>query len=118
MMQIDLQSQSLALDAEVARRIRRQASEALAHTADHIHHVSLHLADINGRKGGLDKQCHLIVHLNGLPAVVVRETRGDLADAIARALRRAQFCLSRRVGRHRQVSGHPVTADHNLWSLA
>lgn len=117
-MQIAIQTQGLALDAEVARLVRQQVREGLAHAADHIHHASLHLADINGRKGGVDKQCHLVLQLHGLPAVVVQETRPALAEAIGRALKRAQHSLARRVGRHREVAGHPVKHADDAWSLA
>jgi len=117
-MQIHIQSQGLALDAEVARLVRRQVSDALANSADHIQHASLHLADINGRKGGVDKQCHLVVQLRGLPAVIVHETRPELHEAIGRALKRAQHSLTRRVGRHRQVAGHADHLESDAWRLA
>lgn len=117
-MQIAIHTQGLTLDAEVARQVRQQLREALEHVADHIHHASLHLADINGRKGGVDKQCHLVLQLNGLPTVVVQDTRPALAEAIGRALKRAQHSLSRRIGRYRQVGGHPVKPEDDAWSLA
>jgi hypothetical protein len=117
-MQIDIQSQGLVLDAESVRLFRRQVSEALANSADHIQHASLHLADINGRKGGVDKQCHLVVQLRGLPAVVVHETRPELYMAIGRALKRAQHSLTRRIGRHRHVAGLAHTPEPDAWSLA
>lgn len=117
-MQIDIQTQGLALDAEVARRIRRQVHETLSHGADLIRHASLHLADINGRKGGVDKQCHLVLQLHGLPAVVVQETRPALAEAVGRAIKRAQHSLARRIGRRREVAGHPDKPADDAWSLA
>lgn len=117
-MQIAIQTQGLTLDAEVARRVRQQVRDALVHAADHIHNASLHLADINGRKGGVDKQCHLVLQLHGLPLVVVQETRPALAEAIGRALKRAQHSLSRRLGRQRKVGGHPQQPEDDAWSLA
>lgn len=117
-MQIDIQTQGLALDAEVARLIRRQVRAALAHGADLIRHASLHLADTNGRKGGVDMQCHLVLQLHGLPAVVVQETRPALPEAVGRAIKRAQHSLARRIGRHREVAGHPDKSVDDTWSLA
>lgn len=104
-MHIDIQTQGLSLDAAVARLVRRQVEDALAAVAERVRAVSLHLSDVNGHKGGADKQCHLVLHLHGRAPVIVHELRGELHEGIARALKRARHSLERRLGRHRLPAG-------------
>lgn len=109
-MLIEIRTQGLSLDAAVAGLVRRQVGDALAAAAGQIRAVELHLADINGRKGGADKQCHLVLHLTGQAPLVVHDVRSELHAAIASALKRARHSLGRRLGRRRdQLSPSTLT---------
>jgi putative sigma-54 modulation protein len=64
--------------------------------------VIVHLKDINGDKGGVDKSCHIEAHLFGLEPVNVEERHEDLRAAIDLGVHR----LAETVQRHleREVS--------------
>lgn len=64
-----------------------------------IRRVLVRLSDVNGPRGGDDKQCQISVQLPGQSSVVIEETRSDLYGAIDRATRRVNHTINRRLGR-------------------
>ena len=79
--------------------INRRLSFALAGTRDAIQSTAITVSDINGPKGGMDKQCRVVIKPNGLPDIVVSEKQADLRVAIDRGIARASQSLSRRIKR-------------------
>jgi ribosomal subunit interface protein len=98
-MQIDIQALSFALTDGLRSHIERRLAFALSARDEHIHRVTVRLADINGPKGGKDMCCHIQVALNGLPDVVVKDTEADLYTAIDRAADRAGRTVTRQLAR-------------------
>jgi ribosome-associated translation inhibitor RaiA len=83
----------------LGRYLKTRLREQLAFCGERIRQVEAHFSDINGRRGGADKRCRLVVRLSRAPEVVVESTETDLYLAIRRAADRMSRALQRRIGR-------------------
>jgi len=101
MMLIDIQTRSFSLTDALRDHIKRRLGFALSARDEHIQRVLIRLSDINGPRGGADKQCHIQVVLTHLPDVVIEDTEADLYAAIGRATDRAGRTVGRRLERQR-----------------
>ena len=77
--------------------------------------ASAKLSDVNGPRGGLDKQCQVRLSANGSQTVVITSVAGDWRSAIDNALARAARVLMRRWRRQRDpqaASRQAIAFDH------
>jgi ribosome-associated translation inhibitor RaiA len=79
--------------------ISRKAALSFAKTQNHIESVSVTLCDINGPKGGNDKQCKVLIKASYLADIVVVEERDNLLHAIDRCIARANRTLVQQLKR-------------------
>lgn len=63
---------------------------------DRIKRIDASLADLNGARGGIDKQCRLRVHLTRRGEVIARATGTNSLAAIVRAARPMRDRVARR----------------------
>jgi putative sigma-54 modulation protein len=97
-MQIDIRSSNLLLNSAHRERIARRASFALSRLSQRIRRVEVRLADVNGPRGGIDKRCRVLVHLDGATPMLVEAQGGDLLELIDRAMGRIGRAVRKRVG--------------------
>ena len=109
LMQIDVRAQGFVITAAIETHLRRQLGFGLDHLHDRIRRVVVRLADINSRRGGMDKRCQLQVQLTDSSDVVIAEVQPNLYDAVSHAVDRAAGAIGRRLdhSRHRQRDGKP-----------
>lgn len=88
-------SASAALRAHAGRRLRF----ALGRFGGRVARVSARLGDVNGPRGGEDKECRLAARLQPAGELVVSERDADLYAAIDRAASRLGRAVSRELGR-------------------
>ena len=98
-MHVDTHTQEFSLTAGLRDFLRRRLEFALGRYREAIRRVSVRLRDLNGPRGGADKQVQLEVFMQGQPALVIRDTGPDLYQAISRAAKRADRQVARRLGR-------------------
>ena len=113
-MQIDIHAVRLDLSPEHREQIRRRASFALSRLQARISRVEVRLSDINGTRGGVDKQCRVLVSLTHGPAAVVEDLDADLPTLIDRALARAGRVAAKRVEREIRQRAEPRSAFPRL----
>lgn len=65
----------------------------------------LYVEDVNGPKGGVDKQCRCVLHLRRMPPVVIQAKGEDLIALIYRIANRASYTLSQKTKRRRSRGG-------------
>lgn len=106
-MQIDIQTFRITLAPEQRERIRRRASFALSRLQSRIARVEVRLTDINGARGGVDKQCRVLLTLTSGPAAVVEDLDADLPTLIDRAFARAGRVAAKRIEREARQRGEP-----------
>jgi hypothetical protein len=106
-MQIEIQTFRLALAPEQREQIRRRASFALSRLRARIARIEVRLSDINGQRGGVDKQCRVRVVMTHGPTAVVEDLDADLPTLIDRALARAGRVAAKRVDRDARQRAEP-----------
>lgn len=110
-MQLDIQARSFSLTEALRDHVQRRIGFALGTLEEHIQRIVVRLVDINGPKGGDDKQCRIQIILERQADVVIEDTEADMYVAIDRATDRAGRTVGRRVSRLRdlQRTRQPVT---------
>lgn len=98
-MWLTIHLQSLDIDNVVREHVERRLSFALSRLEDQIEHVTVHLIDENGPRGGRDKRCRVVVEVLRRNRVVVEDTDSDLKAAINRAANRVRLTVRRKVDR-------------------
>lgn len=88
-----------ALLAHVERRLRF----ALSRFGQKIRRVAVQLTDLNGPRGGLDKQCRVTVTLSPSGKLMVEAIDADLPTAIDRAADRLERSVTREMERRRET---------------
>lgn len=98
-MHVETQTREFSLTTGLQAFLRRRIEFALGRYKDAVRRVTVRLRDLNGPRGGADKQCQLQVELPGQPPLVISDTDPDLYVAIGRAAKRADRQVARRLGR-------------------
>lgn len=109
---------------EVVMRTRSQESEkwpvsdwaslvqeALGRFGAKIQRVQVTLSDVNGPRGGLDKECRLVIHPRRMPPIVIHDRDSNPGSLIHRVAGRASYALGQRIHariERKQRVGHPV----------
>ncbi len=102
-MQINIHSKKFSLTDALKNYAKRRLSFSFANKSERINKVMMRLSDINGPRGGADKQCHLLVQLNGMPDVVVEDVQTDMYSSIDRACDRASRAVIRKIKRQQTL---------------
>ncbi len=106
-MHLDMRGRNLNLTPAMIERIDRRMRFALSRFADRIGRVSVRIADLNGLRGGADKQCRIVVTIRAAEPVRVEDMDADLEAAVDRAADRVQRCVARAIERERSTRLSP-----------
>jgi len=74
-------------------------TNSLERFARRLKQVFLYLEDINGPRGGVDKQCRCVLHLRRMPPVVIQDEDENTYALIHRVANRAAYALSQQAAR-------------------
>jgi putative sigma-54 modulation protein len=102
-MRLHIHGKNFRLTESIREQVRARLAFALARFSDRIRNVTTKVVDVNGRKGGIDKQCRLVVQLCPKGTVTIEETDSNVSAAIARAADRAGHTVSRALKRWRDA---------------
>jgi putative sigma-54 modulation protein len=94
-MKIDVRFRGLKRSDALRDHAVRRIHSHLRRFGHEISSVVVRISDVNGPKGGVDKQCQVTVRGRRLSGVIVDDLRGDAYSAVDMAVER----VSRRVGR-------------------
>ncbi len=76
--------------------------DALERFQRRVRYVCLYFEDVNGPKGGVDKQCRCVVHLRRMPPIVIQDEDANFVALVRRIANRAAYRLSERTKRRTQ----------------
>ena len=94
-------------DGERDGRIEDQVRQRLARFEDRITNVEIHVADVNGPRGGADDlRCTLEARVNGMQPIAVTENGSTVDGAIVGAARKAVRALDNQFGKLTDRKGH------------
>ncbi len=100
-MNIQIHASDFTLTDGLREHIAWRVAYATHHGRDAVSRIIVHLSDVNGPRGGLDKRCGVELRLKGAPSLVVDDVQADLYVAIDRAFERVGRSLHRRLARRR-----------------
>lgn len=99
-MKVSICTQGIRLSREEHDHLHGRLRQLLARFGQRAMGATLHLSDVNGPRGGVDKECHLVVELVDTTTVV--RDRGDhLRGVVDRVLHRAVQTIGRQFGKAR-----------------
>lgn len=98
-MRVDVTGQGFNVTEALRDHIERRLEFAVARFEDHIDTVSVRLEDMNGPRGGVDKECRVHVKLLGLPSVIITQSAKDAYAAVDRAADRLGHTVARKLER-------------------
>jgi hypothetical protein len=96
-MKLRLATRGIGLSADLHDYVSRRAHFSLGRFAGRIRSLSVHLTDVNGPRGGVDKLCDIRVALGLRQEVFVRERRANIHAAVAFAMDRAERAVQRQL---------------------
>lgn len=108
-MLIDVLDRDVTLDEGTLEWIERRLQLALGRFAGRIRRVAVILSDINGNRGGLDKQCHLRISLIPHGEILVEDVETTVEAVTANAVERGARSVARWLERERVFATAPKT---------
>ena len=102
-MRINVTSRKLSLNDEQHAWIRRRIQFALGRFTSRIHCVSATLSDINGVRGGPDKQCRLRITLSPSREIVLDDVDASIEAAASNVAEKAARSVARLLERLRET---------------
>lgn len=104
-MRVDLRGRRIEPTGALQEFVRRRLDFALDRFEDRLRSVTVRLVDVNGPRGGVDKECRIQLDLPGDRPVVVGARNEDLYAAIGDAVDRSAGVLSKRLSRQPRRRG-------------
>jgi putative sigma-54 modulation protein len=111
-MQLQIRSKNFRLYDCDREYMERRIQYAFDRFGGRISSVTVGLADLNGPRGGADKQCHLVVRMRNYGKVTIDETSHNVLAAVALATDRAGRVICRQLERRRNTR-HGRNANHS-----
>ncbi len=102
-MQININSRQVQLQDETIKEMKRRLLFSLSRFGHAIQGVTVQLTDINGPKGGHDKECLIVVKLQKGGKVVVRGSGIDCGVALNHCADRIGRTVDRELTRRRKA---------------
>ena len=101
-MNIRISAQGLRLEAATDVFVREQICSALQRFEEQVVSVDAFLKDINGPKGGIDKQVLIRIRLRNRQVIATEITRANLRAAVVVVTRKARRAVRRSVKKTQQ----------------
>ncbi|MEN9579090.1 MAG: hypothetical protein RJA70_2099 [Pseudomonadota bacterium] len=102
-MKIDIRFRNLQASDSLREHALRRVHFHLSRFGQEVGSVCVRIGDVNGPKGGLDKQCHVTLRGPSLSSIVIDELREDAYLAVEVAIERASRAVGRDLDRQRSA---------------
>ena len=117
-MQTVIHSNDFALTGALNSFINKQAAKSMNACSTQVDRLVVRLKDLNGPKGGNDKECSVEVKLTNHAPIVVRKRSSDAYASIRKALGQASRTTLRKLKKRRVLkSGTKPISDLKQASL-
>ena len=103
-MRLEIRRKGVRLAASTRQYLTEHLSSALGKFMERIRLVTIHLADSNGPRGGVDKQCLISVQLAGGKVIRAGHSDTQLMAAIGLATDRVSYAVGCALKRRRRRS--------------
>lgn len=95
-MQVQVHGQGIEIGDRLRGFVEERLSESLQHLDDRLTRVEVHLRDLNGNKGGVDKRCVCEARPRGLDPIAVEHDATEVTEAVTGAVGKLQRALQNR----------------------
>ncbi|MEM1110379.1 MAG: HPF/RaiA family ribosome-associated protein [Pseudomonadota bacterium] len=102
-MDITFRSQGFETDHSVAGFLQYRLKSALSRFDEQVVSVDVFMKDVNGPKGGVDKQVIMRTRLRNSPLIATQVKAASLYAAIADCTRKTKRCVTRSVNKLKRV---------------
>lgn len=100
-MKIEVRLLGIDPPADFVEQAERRCHAALSRFAREVRAVSIRVVDVNGPRGGVDKDCQLVVETRRFGTTATSAVHHDLYAAVAQSLERAGRTLGATIERAR-----------------
>jgi putative sigma-54 modulation protein len=100
-MKLTIRTRHIVVTPDTIAEIRHRLTQTFRRILPSLQAVAVTITDINGPKGGVDKQCRLRVSGRSLPSIVVEHVGTDTLATVALAAERAERGVLRKMARRR-----------------
>ncbi len=107
-MRLEIRSQGLDPGQGLRGFIEDRLQSVLGRFGSRIGQVTVHLADVNSQRGGIDKRCRIVAQLLRSGQVVVEDTDSDLGAVVRRAMDRLGQSVRQKLERRRNRGRWPA----------
>ena len=105
-MKINIIKRKLELEKEQHEEAISRCERLCKRFVDSINSVTMRLSDINGPKGGIDKECIVQIQLINGGVITAAKRHEHVPGAIHRSLDTARALLRRKLGQKKRRSKH------------
>ena len=109
-MEVKISAQGIRLEVATIAFVREQVCSALRRFEDHVVSVDAYLKDINGPKGGIDKQVLIRVRLQHRQVIAIEVTRVRLRAAVIVVSRKAKRAVRRSLKKSQKRQKRRISA--------
>lgn len=102
-MQIDIQTRHLTLTESLRQHVQRRLENALGRYRLWVERIEVRLAAACARRGEADPSCLIVVRLQRLPALIIKDLATDLYAAIDHAVEKARWTVAQRISHRLRV---------------
>ena len=106
---ISTSSHNIQLSRELDEFVSSTLQGSLERLADDVVSVDVFLQDLNGPKGGVDKQAVIRIHLRGRREVAIETVHENLAAAIRVGAKRAKRAVRRSLRKARRIERYRIS---------
>lgn len=104
-MELRVLTRRVNLDEATHELVQRRISFAVDQFNGWINSVEVVLEDVNGPRGGVDKECRVLVSLKGGKLIKIEDRDADLVTVINRAADRLSQVVGRELEKRRERKG-------------
>jgi len=105
-MQFDIRSMNFPTTPAIETYAAKTLERILRRNRRHLAGGTVRLADVNAERGGVDKECRIVVSLRHGGILTVKAAHSDLYAAIDQAARKLGRALRSRISRRRSLRRH------------
>jgi putative sigma-54 modulation protein len=117
-MYLNINTQNITLSGELRNKIRAKFALLLQTDQHKIQSIQLTLTDINGPKGGQDKQCQIRLNLSGIPSILISQRQSSMSKAFSCAYSKLTNTLRRKLSKAKSFApvnrSKPFTLENPL----
>lgn len=112
-MKILVNNKQKLLSEDALSKWESRIASALSKFGENIESTELTIRDVNGPKGGCDKECQIIVNMRKMGGVLLTMKDSSLSKVLSSSIQRVERMVARRIERkYSQNRGKPYRMAH------